>query len=137
MEKIILINVVYTLLKKYPSTEKITVLREKTLLSILNKTSKKHYKEEHALQLKSFVKFSVGIKDIPTFIHMLQLIELIEMLNSQIKLIEKEIDSYIDKESPILTISRINTVNRYYLSKKVQKKFHLKRILLVKIFINL
>ena len=42
--------------------------------------------------------------------HIPQLINLIEMLDSQIKSIEKEIDSSIDEESPILTIPGINTV---------------------------
>ena len=103
-------NAVYTLLKKYPSTEKIAALREKSLFSILNKASKGHYKEEHALQLKSLAKSSVGIKDTSVSMHIPQLIELIEMLDSQIKSIEKEIDSSIDEESPILTIPGINTV---------------------------
>lgn len=39
-----------------------------------------------------------------------QLINLIEMLDSQIKSIEKEIDSSINEDSPILTIPGINTV---------------------------
>ncbi len=103
-------NAVYTLLKKYPSTEKIAALREKSLFSILNKASKGHYKEEHALQLKSLAKSSVGIKDTSVSMHIPQLINLIEMLDSQIKSIEKEIDSSIDEESPILTIPGINTV---------------------------
>ena len=103
-------NAVYTLLKKYPSTEKIAALREKTLFSILNKASKGHYKEEHALQLKSLAKSSVGIKDTSVSMHIPQLIELIEMLDSQIKSIEKEINSSVGEESPILTIPGINTV---------------------------
>lgn len=103
-------NAVYTLLKKYPSTEKIAALREKSLFSILNKASKGHYKEQHASQLKSLAKSSVGIKDTSISMHIPQLIQLIEMLDSQIKAIEKEIDSFIDEESPILTIPGINTV---------------------------
>ena len=103
-------NAVYTLLKKYPSTEKIAALREKSLFSILNKASKGHYKEQHASQLKSLAKSSVGIEDTSISMHIPQLIQLIEMLDSQIKAIEKEIDSFIDEESPILTIPGINTV---------------------------
>lgn len=41
--------------------------------------------------------------------HILQLIELIEMLDSQINNIEKEVVSYIDEKSMILTISGINS----------------------------
>ena len=84
-------NAVYTLLKKYPSTEKIAALREKSLFSILNKASKGHYKEEHALQLKSLAKSSVGIKDTSVSMHIPQLIELIEMLDSQIHLLKKKL----------------------------------------------
>lgn len=100
----------YTLLKKYPSTEEIAALRNKTLVSILSKASKGRYKEEHALQLKSHAKSSIGIKDTYISMHIPQLIELIEMLDSQINNIEKEIASHIDKESPILTIPGINSV---------------------------
>lgn len=103
-------NAVYTLLKKYPSTEKIAALREKTLFSILNKASKGHYKEEHALQLKSLAKFSVGIKDTSVSMHIPQLIKLIEVLDSQINSVEEEIQSSIDKESVVLSIPGINLV---------------------------
>lgn len=103
-------NAVYTLLKKYPSTEKIAALREKTLFSILNKASKGHYKEEHALQLKSLAKSSVGIKDTSVSMHIPQLIKLIEVLDSQINSVEEEIQSSIDKESVVLSIPGINLV---------------------------
>lgn len=103
-------NAVYTLLKKYPSTEKIAALREKTLFSILNKASKGHYKEEHASQLKSLAKSSVGIKDTSVSMHIPQLIKLIEMLDSQINSIKEEIESSIDKESVVLSIPGINFV---------------------------
>lgn len=99
------LNAVYTLLKKYPSTEKIATLREKSLFSILNKASKGHYKEQNVSQLKSLTKFSVGIKDTSVSMHIPQLIELIEMLDNQIKSIEKEINSSINEDSLILTIS--------------------------------
>ena len=42
--------------------------------------------------------------------HIPQLIELIEMLDSQINNIEKEVASHIDEESPILTIPGINSI---------------------------
>lgn len=103
-------NAIYTLLKKYPSTEKIAALREKTLFSILNKASKGHYKEEHASQLKSLAKSSVGIKDTSVSMHIPQLIKLIEMLDSQINSMEEEIKSSIDKESVVLSIPGINFV---------------------------
>lgn len=103
-------NAIYTLLKKYPSTEKIATLREKTLFSILNKASKGHYKEEHASQLKSLAKSSVGIKDTSVSMHIPQLIKLIEMLDSQINSMEEEIKSSIDKESVVLSIPGINFV---------------------------
>lgn len=103
-------NAIYTLLKKYPSTEKIAALREKTLFSILNKASKGHYKEEHASQLKSLAKSSVGIKDTSVSMHIPQLIKLIEMLDSQINSMEEKIKSSIDKESVVLSIPGINFV---------------------------
>ena len=63
------------------------------------------------LQLKSLAKSSVGIKrNTSVSMHIPQLRELIEMLDSQIKSIEKEIDSSVGEDSPILTIPGINTV---------------------------
>lgn len=47
----------YTLFKKYSSTEEIAALRDKILISILSKVSKSHYKEDNALKLKSRANF--------------------------------------------------------------------------------
>ena len=58
----------------------------------MNKASKGHYKEEHASQLKSLAKSSVGIKDTSVSMHIPQLIKLIEMLDSKINSIKEEID---------------------------------------------
>lgn len=101
---------IYTLLKKYPSTEKIAALREKSLFSILNKASNGRYNLDNALQLKSHAKSSVGVKDTSISIHIPQLIELIEMLGKQINLIEEEIKSSLNNEMPILTIPGISDV---------------------------
>lgn len=101
---------IYSLLKKYPSTEKIAALREKSLFSILSKTSRGHYDMENALLLKSHAKSSVGVKDTSISIHIPQLIQLIEMLDKQIKSIEEEIKYSLDNEAPILTIPGISDV---------------------------
>ena len=100
----------YYLLKKYPSTEKIAALREKSLFSILSRASKGHYDMENALLLKRQAKSSVGVKDTSISIHIPQLIELIELLDEQIKSIEEEIKSSLDNEAPILTIPGISNV---------------------------
>ena len=101
---------IYSLLKKYPSTEKIAALREKSLFSILNKASNGRYNLDNALQLKSHAKSSVGVKDPSISIHIPQLIELIEMLDKQINLIEEEIKSSLNNEMSILTIPGISDV---------------------------
>jgi transposase len=101
---------IYSLLKKYPSTEKIAALREKSLFSILNKASNGRYNLEHALQLKSHAISSVGVKDTSISMHIPQLIELIEMLDKQINLIEEEIKSSLNNEVSILTIPGISDV---------------------------
>ncbi|AVQ27024.1 IS110 family transposase [Fusobacterium ulcerans] len=100
----------YALLKKYPSTEKIAALREKSLFSILSKASKGHYDMANALLLKSHAKSSVGVKDTSISIHIPQLIELIELLDKQIKSIEEEIEASLDNGSPILSIPGISNV---------------------------
>lgn len=100
----------YALLKKYPSTEKIAALREKSLFSILSKASKGHYDMANALLLKSHAKSSVGVKDTSISIHIPQLIELIELLDKQIKSIEEEIEASLDNGSPVLSIPGISNV---------------------------
>lgn len=100
----------YSLLKKYPSTERIATLREKSLFSILSKASNGHYGMDHALLLKSHAKSSAGVKDTSISIHIPQLIELIEVLDKQIRAIEEEIETSLDIESPILTIPGISNV---------------------------
>lgn len=82
-----------------------TALKDKTLISILSKTSKGHYKEEHALQSNS-----IDVKDTSLPMHISQLIELIKVLYTKINNFKKEITSHIDKKSPILTIPRINNI---------------------------
>lgn len=65
---------------------------------------------ENALLLKRQAKSSVGVKDTSISIHIPQLIELIELLDEQIKSIEEEIKSSLDNEAPILTIPGISNV---------------------------
>lgn len=104
-------NALYSILKKYPSTEKIASLREKSLFSILNKASKGRYNMTHALQLKSHAKFSIGVKDTSISMHIPQLIQLIEVLDRQVKSIEKEIKDSVDSKSLLLTIPGISNVS--------------------------
>ena len=54
---------IYSLLKKYPSTEEIAALKDDEISNLLYASSKGHFKKEKSIELKSLAKTTVGIKD--------------------------------------------------------------------------
>ena len=82
---------IYTLLKKYPSAEEIAALKDDEISNLLYASSKGHFKKEKSIELKSLAKTTVGIKDTSISLHLIQLIELIELYTKQIKDIEIKI----------------------------------------------
>ena len=68
---------IYSLLKKYPSTEEIAALKDDEISNLLYASSKKKNKKEKSIELKSLAKTTVGIKDTSISLHVIHLIELI------------------------------------------------------------
>lgn len=123
---------IYALLKKYPSTEEIAALKEDEISSLLYASSKGHFKKEKSLELKSLAKTSVGMKDSSISFHVIQLIELIELYEKQIKDMESKIADIIHKlDSKLLSVPGIslvacviilgetNNIDRFSTSKKL------------------
>ncbi|CAL7889360.1 IS110 family RNA-guided transposase [Fusobacterium necrophorum] len=102
---------IYALLKKYPSTEEIAALKENDISNLLYASSKGHFKKEKSLELKSLAKTSVGMKDSSISFHVIQLIELIELYEKQIKDMESKIADVIHKlDSKLLSVPGISLI---------------------------
>ena len=102
---------IYSLLKKYPSAEKIAALKDDEISNLLYASSKGHFKKEKSIELKSLAKTSVRIKDISISLHVVQLIELIELYDKQIKDIVSKISDTVDKmDTKLLSVPEINII---------------------------
>ena len=102
---------IYTLLKKYPSAEEIAALKDDEISNLLYASSKGHFKREKSIELKSLAKTTVGIKDTSVSLHVIQLIELIELFDRQIKDIVTKITDTVNKLDPkLLSVPGINII---------------------------
>ena len=102
---------IYTLLKKYPSADEIAALKDDEISNLLYASSKGHFKREKSIELKSLAKTTVGIKDISISLHVIQLIELIELYDRQIKDIVTKITGTVDKlDTKLLSVPGINII---------------------------
>ena len=104
-------NAIYTLLSKAPCAEDIAALRIDSLTKLLKNNSRGHFNRNTAEKIKSLAKSSVGHKDFSISIEIPQLIQLIELLDSQVKEIKSNIDKIlIEIDSIITTIPGISNV---------------------------
>ena len=102
---------IYSLLKKYPSAEEIAALKDDEISNLLYASSKGHFRKEKSIELKSLAKTSVGIKDTSVSLHVVQLIELIELYDKQIKDIVTKISDTVDKmDTKLLSVPGINII---------------------------
>ena len=102
---------IYTLLKKYPSADKIAALKDDEISNLLYASSKGHFKREKSIELKSLAKTTVGIKDTSVSLHVIQLIELIELFDRQIKDIVTKITDTVNKlDTKLLSVPGINII---------------------------
>ena len=102
---------IYSLLKKYPSAEEIAALKDDEITNLLYASSKGHFKKEKSIELKSLAKTSVGIKDTSISLHVIQLIELIELYDKQIKDIVSKISDTVEKlDTKLLSVPGINII---------------------------
>ena len=104
-------KVIYSLLKKCPSTEEIAALKDDEISNLLYASSKGHFKREKSIELKSLAKTTVGIKDTSVSLHVIQLIELIELFDRQIKDIVTKITDTVNKlDTKLLSVPGINII---------------------------
>ena len=102
----------YALLKEQPNPDRIAKMHLTRLTNLLSKTSKGHYKQSHAVQLKELASQSVGIKNSTLSLQILQTINQIELYNSQLEEVENEIKTIMDRiDSVIKTIPGIGSLN--------------------------
>ena len=102
---------IYTLLKKYPSADEIAALKDDEISNLLYASSKGHFKKEKSIELKSLAKTTVGIKDTSISLHLIQLIELIELYTKQIKDIEIKITDTVNKlDTTLLSVPGISII---------------------------
>ena len=103
---------VYALLKEAPSPNEIASMHMTHLANLLKTNSHGHFKKEQALELRVLAQKSVGANDSAISIQITQTIQQIELLDSQLKMIEdKMTDIMRFNESVIMTIPGIGYIN--------------------------
>ena len=103
---------VYALLKEAPSPNEIASMHMTHLANLLKTASHGHFKKEQALELRVLAQKSVGANDNAISIQITQTIQQIELLDSQLKMIEdKMTDIMRFNESVIMTIPGIGYIN--------------------------
>lgn len=120
------IKTAHELLKLYQSPEDISKVNLTKLSNLLIKSSRGKYDKHRAIELKNLASNSVGINNFALSIQIKMTIELIELLESQIKDIEKQVSDFIKKSNNVITsipgigdmtaaiiISEIGDINRF------------------------
>lgn len=120
------IKTAHELLKLYQSPEDISKVNLTKLSNLLIKSSHEKYDKNRAIELKKLASNSVGINNYALSIQIKMTIELIELLESQIKDIEKQVSDFIKKSDNVITsipgigdmtaaiiISEIGDINRF------------------------
>lgn len=120
------IKTAHELLKLYQSPDDISKVNLTELSNLLIKSSRGKYDKSRAIELKNLASNSVGINNNALSIQIKMTIELIELLESQIKDIEKQVSDFIKKSDNVITsipgigdmtaaiiISEIGDINRF------------------------
>ena len=104
------VNSVYHLMKRYPSTDAISKCHLTALTNLLISNSKGHYRREKALIIRDAAQKSIGTCTSMQSIELVQTIERILLLHSQIAMIEEKIECIMKLiDSPMTTIPGIST----------------------------
>ena len=120
------IKTAHELLKLYQSPNDISKVNLTKLSNLLIKSSRGKYDKNRAIELKTLASNSVGINNNALSIQIKMTIELIELLESQIKDIEKQVSGFIKKSDNVITsipgigdmtaaiiIAEIGDINRF------------------------
>lgn len=99
----------YELLKKFPSVSAIANAHLTKLATVLRTSSKGKYGKEKAKEIRSAAKNSIGTNSHALSFELSQTLRLINLLSSEIKAIEDEIKSLMNRiQSPILSVPGIS-----------------------------
>ena len=102
----------YSLLKQAPSAKLIASMHLTHLTNLLKCASKGHFKKDTAVELRVLAQKSVGSSDKSLSIQVIQSIEQIELLDSQVKTVESEKQQIMTAlDSILMTIPGIGFVN--------------------------
>ena len=120
------IKTAHELLKLYQSPQDISKVNLTKLSNLLINSSRGKYDKSRAIELKNLASNSVGINNNALCIQIKMIIELIELLESQIKDIQEQISEFIKKSDNVITsipgiadmtaaiiISEIGDINRF------------------------
>lgn len=120
------IKTAHELLKLYQSPQDISNVNLTKLSNLLIKNSRGKYNKSRAIELKDLAANSVGINNYALSIQIKMTIELIELLESQINDIEKQVSDFIKKSDNVIIsipgigdmtaaiiISEIGDINRF------------------------
>lgn len=120
------IKTAHELLKLYQSPGDISKVNLTKLSNLLINSSRGKYDKSRAIELKNLASNSVGINNYALSIQIKMTIELIELLESQIKNIEEQVSDFIKKSDNVITsipgisymtaaiiISEIGDINRF------------------------
>lgn len=120
------IKTAHELLKLYQSPQDISKVNLTKLSNLLINSSRGKYDKSRATELKNLAANSVGINNNALCIQIKMTIELIELLESQIKDIEKQVSEFMKKSDNVITsipgiadmtaaiiISEIGDINRF------------------------
>ena len=108
--KNIQVNSIYHLMKKWPSAKEISKCHLTTLTNLLIANSKGHYRREKAILIRDAAKNSIGTCTPMQSLELVQTIDRILLLRSQISVIEEKIECIMKQiDSPMTTIPGIST----------------------------
>jgi transposase len=103
------ITSVYTLLSELPNAKAIADCHLTRLTNLLASASKGRYGKEKAVEIRNAARVSVGSFSEVKSLELQQTIELIQMIEKQIKQVESKINPIVDSlHSPIMTIPGIS-----------------------------
>lgn len=106
------LNVAHALLKEHSVASDIAKLHLTYLTNLLKNNSHGRYSRDKAVELKALAAHSIGIENPALPLQIRQLIEQIELFDTQIENVHQMIDKImIDIDSPIMSIPGIGCIN--------------------------
>ena len=100
---------IYALLSELPGAKAVAECHLAKLTNLLAKASKGHYGKDKALEIRNAARNSIGSNSQVKSLELLQTIQRIQMLESQIEKTEEKINPLVDLfNSPLLTIPGIS-----------------------------